>query len=77
MPTEQTNGNYGLLPLITSPTDWETLYGHERIPPNDPCYPPILTDGTSAAYMKNIIHNHQNEVKKYDLMINTEAALKQ
>ena len=26
--TELTNGNYGLLPLIISTTEWDTLNGH-------------------------------------------------
>ena len=29
VPTKITNGKYGLLPLIISPTDLENVYGHE------------------------------------------------
>ena len=77
VPTELTNDNYGLLPLIISPTNWEMLYGHEWIPPNGPGAPPILAAGTSIVNMKNIIHTHQNEVNQYNLIINTKVALKQ
>ena len=59
VPTKLMNSNYGLLALIISPTDWETLYGHEWIPPNEPGAPPILSAGTSTVNMKNIIHIHQ------------------
>ena len=60
VPTKLTNGNYGLLPLIISPTDWETLYGHEWIPPNDSGARPILVVVTFTLNTKNIIHsNHK------------------
>ena len=39
---ELTNGNYGLLPLIIIPTNWENLYGYECILPNNPGSPSIL-----------------------------------
>ena len=58
--TKLTNSNYGLLPLIISPTGWETLYGHEWIPSKDPGAPPILSAGNLALNMKKIIHNYQN-----------------
>ena len=77
VPTELTNGSYGLLPLIISPNDRENLYGHEWIPTNDPGAPPILAAGTSTVNTKNIIHRHQNEFTQYNLMINTKNALKQ
>ena len=60
VPTETTNINYGLLTLIISPTDWEKLYGHKRIPPNAPGAPPILAVGTLTVNTNNIIHSHQN-----------------
>ena len=53
--TDLTNGNYGFFPLIISPTDWETLYGHEWITPHDPGNPPILAAEISTLKMKNII----------------------
>ena len=59
VPTKLTNDNYGLIPMIISPTDWENLYGHEWIPPNEPGAPPNLATGTSPVNMKNIIHIHQ------------------
>ena len=60
VPTKITNGNYGLIPLIISPTDWETLYGHEWIPPNDSGARPILVVVTFTLNTKNIIHsNHK------------------
>ena len=63
--------------MIISPTDWEMLYGHKWITPNDPGSPPILAAGTLTVNTKNTIHSHQNKVNLYDLMINTEAAFKQ
>ena len=76
IPTELTNGKYGLLPMIISPTDWETLYGHKWILPNDPGSPPILVVVKSTASKNNIIHIHHNEANKYNLIINTKSALK-
>ena len=58
VPTKLTNGNYGLLPLIISPTNWETLYGHEWILPNEYGSPPILVVVTLTVNTNNIIHNH-------------------
>ena len=58
VPIKLTNGNYGLLPLIISPTDWETLYFHEWIPPNDSGSLPILVVVTLTVNTNNIIHNH-------------------
>ena len=57
VPTKLTNGNYGLIPLIISPTDWETLYGHEWILPNDSDARPILVLVKLTLNTKNIIHN--------------------
>ena len=77
VPTELANGNYGLLLMIIIPIHLETLYGHEWIPPNDPGAPLILVTVTSTVNMNKIIHSHQNKVNQYNLMINTESALKQ
>ena len=77
VPIKVTNENYDLLLLIISPTDWETLYGHKWIPSDEPGAPPTLAAGTSTVNIKNIIHSHQNSFNDYNLIINTEAALKQ
>ena len=77
VPTKITNGNYGLIPLIIRLIDCENLYGHKWIPPNDSGAPPILETITLTVNKKNIIHINHNNVNQYNLMINTEATLKQ
>ena len=70
-------GNHGLLAVLMTPAEYHNITGQMWVEPVHPGTVPDMAVGTTAVQARNIMNQHNENLRNFDLVNDTRNALKQ